>query len=77
MHARGVVYRDLKTANWVVDENLLPLLIDFGTARALAPQAVSGLSYGIGTTVYGPPEILTEERSRSCAGTPMSKQSAR
>jgi serine/threonine protein kinase len=67
LHSRQILYRGLKTANWVVDAELLPLLIDFGSARDLSKDGrapVSELTYPVGTRIYNPPELLNEEKVR-------------
>jgi serine/threonine protein kinase len=69
LHEHRIIYRDLKTDNWLIDENLLPVLTDFGSARFISddPRAAvrappTSLTYMAGTAVYSPPELLTEER---------------
>lgn len=37
-HSRGVVHRDLKPDNVIVDEQLRPRILDFGVARLLDPE---------------------------------------
>ena len=40
-HARGVVHRDLKSSNVLVDDDTAPHLIDFGIARLTNPEGVN------------------------------------
>jgi serine/threonine protein kinase len=35
MHARGVAHRDIKPSNIMLDDNCMPILIDFGCANHL------------------------------------------
>ena len=57
-HERGVIHRDIKPHNILLDENGRPKLSDFGVARALdASQATRTGSY-LGTALYSPPEQL-------------------
>jgi len=57
-HERGVIHRDIKPHNILLDENGRPKLSDFGVARALdASQATRTGAY-LGTALYSPPEQL-------------------
>ena len=57
-HERGVIHRDIKPHNILLDEHGSPKLADFGIARALdATHATRTGSY-LGTALYSAPEQL-------------------
>jgi eukaryotic-like serine/threonine-protein kinase len=61
-HERGVIHRDIKPHNVLIDDHGLSKLADFGIARALdATQATQTGSY-LGTALYSSPEQLQGER---------------
>ena len=57
-HVAGIVHRDVKPANIMVDENREPVLMDFGLARRTDPTTVRLTRAGaiIGTPAYMSPE---------------------
>ncbi|KAI8810159.1 kinase-like domain-containing protein, partial [Cladochytrium replicatum] len=64
MHNRGLVHRDIKDENIVVDEDFNVKMIDFGSATVdLDPSEYHNRFFG--TLQYAPPEILRGERYRA------------
>lgn len=62
-HGRGVIHRDIKPHNILLDENGDVKLTDFGIARALdSTQATRTGSY-LGTALYSSPEQLRGEKA--------------
>ncbi|MDQ3862622.1 MAG: protein kinase [Actinomycetota bacterium] len=62
-HERGVIHRDIKPHNILLDENGHAKVTDFGIARALdATQATRTGAY-LGTALYSSPEQLRGQRA--------------
>jgi len=59
-HQRGVIHRDLKPSNILIDSDDRPRVLDFGLAKALAPDASRSLvtqeGEFMGTLAYAGPE---------------------
>ena len=61
-HQKGVIHRDLKPTNIVVDADGLPRILDFGLAKPLNPPGDKLISVGqeiVGTLPYMSPEQAT------------------
>ena len=55
-HKLGVVHRDLKPQNIMIDEDGRARIMDFGIARSLAGKSITGAGVMIGTPEYMSPE---------------------
>ena len=66
-HASGVVHRDLKPGNILIDKEGNARIMDFGIARSLKGKGITGLGVMIGTPEYMSPEQVegkeTDQRS--------------
>jgi eukaryotic-like serine/threonine-protein kinase len=60
-HERGVIHRDIKPQNVLIDEYGSPKLTDFGIARALNVDHSTSTDSYLGTPLYSSPEQLRGE----------------
>ena len=61
LHAKNLLHRDLKPGNILLREDGTPILIDFGTARALQTERSATM---VGTPGYTPLEQITPNGNR-------------
>jgi eukaryotic-like serine/threonine-protein kinase len=60
-HEKGVIHRDIKPHNVLIDEHGVAKLADFGIARALDATPVTQTGSFLGTALYSSPEQLQGE----------------
>ncbi|HUV84827.1 MAG TPA: protein kinase [Methanosarcinales archaeon] len=58
LHEKGIIHRDMKPGNVLIDEDMTPKITDLGTARI---QDTITMTKGIGTPAYVAPEIIKPE----------------
>ena len=60
-HEAGVVHRDLKPGNILVDERERIRILDFGLARLKGTERLTQVGSTVGTLAYSPPEMVHGE----------------
>ncbi|MFI9506569.1 serine/threonine-protein kinase [Nocardia sp. NPDC052566] len=60
-HREGLIHRDVKPSNIIVDANGFAYLIDFGVAHRTGQAALTGTGPSIGTLAYTAPERFSGE----------------
>jgi serine/threonine protein kinase len=61
LHSRGLIHRDVKPANVMLDESGRAALTDFGLARGIAETVLTKKGAVVGTVDYLAPELIRGE----------------
>ncbi len=59
-HERGVIHRDVKPENILVDTDGVPHLMDFGLAKSTVERDLTRAGRVVGTPAYVAPEVVAE-----------------
>jgi serine/threonine protein kinase len=65
LHVRGLVHRDVKPANVMIDERGAAALTDFGLARGIAETVLTKTGMVVGTVDYLAPELIRGQQAGS------------
>ena len=67
MHAQGIVHRDIKPQNIMLDKNDELKIIDFGLSQMVDPSKCNGKMLQVaGTPYYMAPEVITGDYDSKC-----------
>ena len=60
-HQAGIVHRDVKPGNLIIEPDGTVVLVDFGVARSAGTATLTGVGEVVGTALYISPEQMTKD----------------
>lgn len=65
LHEQGIIHKDLKIDNILMDQNDFPRICDFGLSRCFPESLTMTMNFStkeaLGTPIYMPPELLRDD----------------
>ena len=62
VHKEGIIHRDLKPANIMINQEGVPVILDFGLAKLIDYSSITQTGERVGTYFYMSPEQITDSK---------------
>jgi len=63
VHKEGIIHKDLKPANIIIDQKGVPIILDFGLAKLIDYSSITQTGERVGTFFYMSPEQVTDSKN--------------